>query len=72
MLDFKARIQTRAAIIGIVLNNNQLDLLNNDVIKNIQKGITEFDALDKTFDFIKLNSRKLIAENDAIITIKKG
>ncbi len=63
MSDFKIRIQNRASIIGLILSDAQLEFLNTIVVKSIQNGSSEFDALDKLFDYLKRNSTTLMAES---------
>jgi len=55
MTDYRERLQDRASVVDVVLNNEQLAILNQQVNDRIKSGLHEFDALDYTYFYIKNN-----------------
>jgi len=55
MTDYRERIQDRANVVDVVLNNEQLAILNQQVNDSIKSGLHEFDALDYAYFYIKNN-----------------
>ena len=68
MADYRERIQDRASIVNVILNNDQLTILNQQVNDRINSGLHEFDALDYAYFYIKNNHVHNVGNVDCMVS----